>query len=363
MNFAKRQNLKLVKQLEELMSVGARCLVKDISDAGSDYPHTMRQLVEGDYMKWESSGGLRHKIYWPEGCQFKRSAAPVSPCDLKRVLPAVNYNDIDEEEDVTDFTGMYSLLSSFWMWLEEHEPDHKINIDHQLEGYGNVDFTSHAYYEWPLLKYFHKVLREKTGYVFSDVFPQDEWDWDCCDEPTIYDRAVMDVYTVGQGYNTEPLVIFLGELSGWKDWDNCYENVALPEAFHEAAKSKEEAQRCSVAFRNILFDKELELLDVEWCKALDVIGDYLGSHICCEDSFMEASIELHGVRSLELIFECGREVHDIRDGVDPLISEFENGAEKFWKKFIRKINAIIKENPSIGKPYDTPEKTLIEILT
>lgn len=347
-------NGRIIRSLEKLM---LKCTWHDpeVISGGNSLPLTMRDLVEGNFEGsiYDGVPPVKNDFTWPPVQQTKRSKAGIFAGDFRKPPAEVIAGS---ETDIEDYRGMAPIMSAYFKWLEINEPDVDIYIDHHLE--------NHDEDGWPLLNHFKNKCLEKTGFVFSDLFPQEEYE-SMCSEDILYDRAIMYIYRTGGYDDYEPLVVFLNALVRWDKFDiNDIAGLDFPEAAYEAAKSEDEAKRCLRIFCNILFDGEIELFDAKWQTALKVLRDFACPYICCDDPWEEAYLPVKGPESLEDVFVTGRAVHDMVHAVDPLIDEFNKGPEQFWKKFLRKLNAIAKENPSLAEPNarDAKSKTLVEVL-
>ena len=345
-----KNNERLVDALEGLMVKAARYLPQE-SSTPCFLPVTMRDIVEGHFegTLYEGPPEAKNIVCWSAACLPKRSLRPISAKDLDRRFAVNAGNDLNEELD--DFRGYAPLLTAFWNWLQINEPNNSIEIDHLLE---DDNFCCSS---WPLFNYLKDLVKEKTGFNFSVLFPQEEME-ECHDEKQLYDRAIFEIYLLGNGQDEEPLVDFLNWFTGWGG-SAFGSRIVLPEAAFEAAESTEEANMAMHVFLEILRSGRTQLLEKNWKTALDRLKEISISCIAVEDTWQQAYIQIEdNPEDIDHLFEIGRTTFEMLGALDPLIQEHNENITEFWSRFIRKMN-YVQEKDSTFTPIAalTSEKT------
>lgn len=330
-------NNPIVEALDKLMAKAGR-YIPDESNAPCFLPVTMRDLVEGNFegTLYEAPPEALNILCWSAACLPKRSLRPISARDLDRRFVVNNENDLDEE--LYDHRGYAPLLNAFWKWMLINDPARPMDIDHSL-GDDNM-FSS-----WPLFNHLKILVKEKTGFNFCELFPQEEMEY-TYDEKQIYDRAIFEIYRLGMGEYEEPLIDFLNWFCNWGG-SNFSGRIQLPEAAVEAAESTEQANFAIHIFLDILRNERTELLDKNWKTALDRLKEISISCIAVEDTWQQAYILIKDdAADIDELFEIGRTTFEMVEAVNPLIEEHNINITEFWSRFIRKMDYVAKRNPN-----------------
>ncbi len=305
-------------------------------------PVTMRDLIDG---KFPTIGGCAHAepigdldpaevvpilAFAPDGPVgiVDISAARVSPASIDAIARPKG------PPKVGDFTGYYTLLSSFYEWLKKNKLHKGVDIDHVLAGYQGT---------WPLWKKMVFIVAEKSGFDFDCLFPQQWW----CDhegDGEVYDAAYVPLYECDDSFEYVPLIEMLHNLP-----DKKHRTIRLPEAAYEAFDTPIPVTVAEAVLCNVCIGKKYQLLDAEWEAALVAIKAFPYGYFASWEPYQDNRLEIEDAADIQHLFDVCNHIGELQRHLDPLVKQIENGPSAFWRSFVEMLNGIAENHPKLGQ--------------
>ena len=302
-------------------------------------PVTMRDLVTGNF---PTIGGCAHaeSIGTGEPAPPILSFVPDGPTGITdvskmRIRPAVidMVSRPKAPPKVGDFTGYYTLLSSFYEWLEKNKMHKGIDIDHALADYHGT---------WPLWEKMVYTVGDRSGFDFECLFPQEYML--CEGEGPDFDCAYVPLYQCDDAYDYVPLIELLHNLPDKKN-----KTVRLPEAAYASHDSPIPVTIAEAVLCNVCIGKKYQHLDAEWDAAFRAIDAFPHGYFASWEYYQDNRLEIQDAADIQHLFDCCNNIGELQRHLDPFVTQCETNSGSFWRSFVEMLNGIAKKHPKLGQ--------------